>query len=635
MSDDELRARLLALEKAVDWLQRDLAQLRTQLGREPAAPVATPPPPPPSAPPPPGWTRAKEQPVVEALPVPRPPPPRRPALDLETLVGRYGMLGIATLLALAAVGTFVSWAIAHGLLGPLPRVLLGLLAAAAVGAFGVKLRERERSFGDSLLGLSLAIVHVCAWQAGPGLHLVPPFVALALSAVASVALAGYALTQDDEPLWCVGFGGAAVAPFVTSSGEGTAPMLAGYAAAVLIAGGTALASRPWNIARRVYAAAAALLTLALAAMPEAQHSAELSVALPFAAAGLGVLPVARGEFLRPRLRTLALLGGLAALHASVVELVPRLSAQACAGLGLLAWLFILELVDDDPPGTLLDGWGGREPEVADWIDGALAPLAFLAALGTAMGEDRAAPAMALCAGALAFSAWRRPEGTLRDALALPSFLCAQAAVLVGLRDRHELAAAAMSGVCVLYLFLERALRSRTWRTAPLVGLVGAGVYALGVVTVRPSYQYTPFATAASAAALAVAACFVAAAVLLRSRLAVVAAGIFLFLWIHQELAWAGSPETSTLLLVTWYASTGVGCVGFGRARGVPQLRHAGLGLAVIAALLALKAAWGLPSTGARIGAYLVVSIFLLGIAWWYRQPGAKPAADEPQPNRTA
>src|SRR5262249_3100053 len=122
MSEDELRARIVALEKAVDWLQRELAQLRTQKGSE--APAAEPPPP---------WP-AKKPPVVEALPVATPPPsapppapraPPRPRLDMETLIGRYGMLGIATLLALAAVGTFVSWAIAHGLLGPVPRVLLG------------------------------------------------------------------------------------------------------------------------------------------------------------------------------------------------------------------------------------------------------------------------------------------------------------------------------------------------------------------------------------------------------------------------------------------------------------------------------------------------------------------------------
>ncbi|MGZ6144221.1 MAG: hypothetical protein ACXWLM_12850, partial [Myxococcales bacterium] len=169
------------------------------------------------------------------------------------------------------------------------------------------------------------------------------------------------------------------------------------------------------------------------------------------------------------------------------------------------------------------------------------------------------------------------------------------------------------------------------RWAPMLALVLAGLAAVAAVTGRPSYEYVPFFTAQSAAALAVALGFVAVAWLSREGLARALAFVFAFCWIHQELAFAASPSTSTLLLVTWYAATGVGCVGFGRARGAPRLRHLGLVLGVIAAVLALKAAWGLPSTGARIGAYLVVSAFLLGIAWWYRQPGPAPTSP-PRPS---
>src|SRR5258708_29700280 len=158
MSDapEDFAARITALERAVDWLQRDRAQLRQGPAR--------------AAPPPaePVLRASPAPPVIEAPRVPLPSPRSPPArLDLETLIGRYGMLALATLLALAAVGTFVGWAVKHGLLGPVPRVVLGLAAAAGIGVFGVRLRRRERSFGDSLLGLSLAIVHVCAWQAGP------------------------------------------------------------------------------------------------------------------------------------------------------------------------------------------------------------------------------------------------------------------------------------------------------------------------------------------------------------------------------------------------------------------------------------------------------------------------------------
>src|SRR5437868_5208092 len=187
---EALTSRVQALENAVDGLQREIAELRGLARRAPspipplkASPAISP--------------LVARAPIVQARPA-APPAPPEPRIDFETLVGRYGMLALATLLALAAVGTFVGWAVAHGWLGPAARVVLGLIAAAALAVWGLRLRKRERSFGDSILGLSLAAVHVCAWAAGPSLHLVPPVAALVLSAAASVALAGFALLEGDE-----------------------------------------------------------------------------------------------------------------------------------------------------------------------------------------------------------------------------------------------------------------------------------------------------------------------------------------------------------------------------------------------------------------------------------------------------
>src|SRR5262245_52480625 len=86
-------------------------------------------------------------------------------LDFERLLGRYGMLGIAVLAAIGAVGTFLSWKIIplYLALGPQARVLIGLAFAALIGAGGLRLRRRERSFGSSLVGLALVIVLVCAY----------------------------------------------------------------------------------------------------------------------------------------------------------------------------------------------------------------------------------------------------------------------------------------------------------------------------------------------------------------------------------------------------------------------------------------------------------------------------------------
>jgi hypothetical protein len=623
---DALVSRIAALEKAVDWLQRDLSQLRAQIGRAPltAAPVrepvidafaAAPPSPRPQVAAPP----------MEPRPLRAPPQPR---VDLETLVGRYGMLALATLLALAAAGTFVGWAITHGLLGPSVRVGLGLLAAAGLAVWGVWLRPRERSFGDSILGLSLAIIHVCAWAAGPSLHLVPAFVALALSAAASVALAAFALVEGDEPLWCVGFGGATVAPFVTSSGQGTAPMLAAYGAAVLIAAGSALGSRPWGVAARIFGAGAALFTVALLAMPLHQHSAELALALPFVTGAFGVVPFARGAILRPRLRTLGLLAAAAALHLVTAGGRSPTAAAIVAAVAGTLWILLLERIDTEPAGTVLDGLGDAGPELPDWIDGGLIPAAFALAVGIALEvTDPAIAALGLAATALGFVASRRDEGSLRDALALVSFLCANAALLIVARPSEPLAAAVIAGNAALFTLLDRRVPNRSWKLGPQIALVLAGIGALGLLTRRPSYGYTPFLTKESLAALAIAACWTLTGRLWRNRATIAGPWVFAFLWVHQELAWAVNPSAATLLIVTYYAGSSVACVGFGRSRGEARLRHIGLGLGVIAALVALKAAWGFNSTATRIGAYLVVSAFLLGIAWWYRRPGAQPGPD--------
>jgi succinate-acetate transporter protein len=105
------------------------------------------------------------------------------------------------------------------------------------------------------------------------------------------------------------------------------------------------------------------------------------------------------------------------------------------------------------------------------------------------------------------------------------------------------------------------------------------------------------------------------------RAIVLAPWVWAFLWVLFELAMAYSPSTSTLLLVTYFASTAVTCVAVGRARRAPRLRHVGLALALVAAATAVYGASSYFDPGARIVAYLVTSAFLLGIAYWYRRPG--------------
>jgi uncharacterized membrane protein len=71
------------------------------------------------------------------------PSPRRdpsPDIDLEKLLGRYGTIAVASLAILMGVGTFLSWAIEHGHLGPTVRVILGFIGAGIVAGVGLWVR---------------------------------------------------------------------------------------------------------------------------------------------------------------------------------------------------------------------------------------------------------------------------------------------------------------------------------------------------------------------------------------------------------------------------------------------------------------------------------------------------------------
>ena len=108
------------------------------------------------------------------------------------------------------------------------------------------------------------------------------------------------------------------------------------------------------------------------------------------------------------------------------------------------------------------------------------------------------------------------------------------------------------------------------------------------------------------------------------RAATLSPWVWAFIWVMSELALAFSPTASTLLLVTYFAATAVGCVTVGRSRSSSRIRQVGLGLAVVSAATAVYGANTYFDFGARIVAYLVISAFLLGIAYWYRRPGPAP-----------
>ncbi len=638
MSDPSIEARLAKLERQIAALSDELTLLRAEL-------------------------RGAEPPTSSAAPVLREEPARsaataRAALtgqDVERLLGRYGMLILAVLAAVAAVGTFLSWAISHGyiVLGPAARIAVGLIAAAGIAAWGLHLRPRERSFGSSMLGLALVMVLVCAYAAGAAFQLVPAWVAFAASAALSWALAIFAHRENDEPLWCVGFGGAAAAPFVTSDESGGVYLLAAYATTLLLASCYAVRGRSWVIAWRVFYAASAILVLtgAFDARAGSTPAFIAAYAVPFIVAAAGVLPSAPASHSRGALRWMAVIALIAsamngfAQPAAVWERWSLLLAML-AGFG--AWMLLIDIAATTPQSSIFAEHAGSAP-ILDWFDAALLPVFFaLRALGAATILAHVAPLTAAFAVVLALFASRRPVSSARDASAFAAVLFA-IGTIGELHLESPLARISAAIVVALATFaMHRAKPSLSWLAMGVGITIIAALACVDALLQRPAYVFTPFATNASAAALVMTLGLVAVRRFWRElrvatrtamgtrdewRYAGFARGlvvavtrapwVWVFVWALIELAMAFSPSTSTLLLVAYFAATAVTCVAAGRVRRKPRTRQAGLALGVTAAVTAVYGASTYFDFGARIVAYLVTSAFLLGIAYWYRRPGSE------------
>jgi hypothetical protein len=640
-----LESRLARVEQVIAALTREVSAIRSELANQPAraadrVPAAD--------------TAATGAPLASV----RPPQAKRTtrdlgSMDFERLLGRYGMLGIAVFAAVAAVGTFLRWAINHGYLhlGPEARVLLGLAFAGGIGVWGMRLRRTERSFGSSLLGLALVIVLVCAYAAGPSFQLVPTWVAFVGSAAIAWALAIFARSEDDEPLWCVAFGGAAIAPFVTSNGSGNLYALLAYALVLLLSACFAISHRLWPVAWRVFYLSSALFVVAGIWLAET-HAGEgfyAVFALPLVVGAAGILPFAPDARKRAALRWLAML----ALFATVAADGLRSPWPGVAEILVVAalWLLIIDRLRGVEQSSLL-ARRATSATLLDWIDVAAIPL-VLAFRAASLASPSSAAWIVYAVAALMFivAAWRHPVSSARDATVF-AFMATATAVLTELPLESPLGrVAAYLGLSLVALFLHGVRPSTSWVITGVAVLVFAADLSVASLVGRRIYTFTPFTTEPSLCALTVT---IALAIIARfwrrlfdatceamggrprrtyaenvrvmMRAVIAAPWGWAFAWVFIELAMAYSPSTSTLLLVTYFASTAVMSVAVGRMNGSARLRQIGLVLALAAAGTSVYGASTYFDIGARVLAYLVTSAFLLGIAYWYRRPGTAAAS---------
>jgi len=172
----------------------------------------------------------------------------------------------------------------------------------------------------------------------------------------------------------------------------------------------------------------------------------------------------------------------------------------------------------------------------------------------------------------------------------------------------------------------------------LAGLLIASVWSYGLLEQRRQYSYTPFLTIESLCALAAVLSWAILAFALKptpeekspehaqlsglvSSLAIIAA----FTWVRQELVNAWSHDAASFALIIYYALAGLALIFAGRFRRVGLWRAAGLALAFYAGYKALVETFTIDAVGMRVGARILVGVFLAAVAYWYRVPQGLPA----------
>ena len=601
---------------------------------------------------------AAEAPPADPLPAPQPQapqsflgrvldpprtgaPPRRPrpagsarggsggvlpaGMTLEDLVGRYGAMVLAALAIMSGVGIFLSWAIAQNLIGPAVRVAAGFAVAAALAALGWRLRHRNaRTFGNTLMGIALAVVHVVGWGAGPGLGVMPNSVALAIAAVASIALAVLAWRSGEESLFVVGVGGALIAPFVTTPGGGNGEALLTFGWLVLTLALSGMRNRRWSTARLLLGSAG--IAYASAAMTAAWSTTGLlsqdAPTLFAIACAWGAL-VSGGPIHAPGLVRAYLVGGIAPLFWNWDKEGVFITHLILAAIATLTLFFAtIRGEEEDTPTWML------------WL--LVLPLAYLAGALIPLDDIASARGALVAAGWMiaAAGAGFLVVGARREILWVVAALSAETAIVLALSGREIETVVALSALVAGLSLVIRRERAGMLLWPAAAGLTVAAGMMWIEFDMRAPYAYTPFLTTPSIGALAMVLAIAALGwnvarteledgpLSPRKRNAVQGLGIAAaFIWGHVELREAYSPDMAVFLLIIYYAACGVAAIFVGRRSALSDLRRVGLGLSIFAALKAVAQGYELDTVGLRVGSFLLVGAFLLAVAYWYRAAG--------------
>jgi uncharacterized membrane protein len=228
-------ADLAALTARVESLERQLAELHVPAwGRFR-----------PSAPPPPRPTSSAS---AENQQIPNVAKPAQARGSLENRIGSqlFSRIGIVALLV--ATTLFLKWAIDNHFIGPLGRILIGLLAGVAIVVWSERFRRRGFStFSYSLKAVGSGALYLSLWAAFQLYHMLPAGVALGAMILVTAWNAYMSWSQNSQILAAYALAGGFATPLLLATGGNHEIFLFTYILAIDIAAVVLVRLKSWPL----------------------------------------------------------------------------------------------------------------------------------------------------------------------------------------------------------------------------------------------------------------------------------------------------------------------------------------------------------------------------------------------------
>lgn len=175
--------------------------------------------------------------------------PARPedTRSLESRIGSQWFNRVGILAVLIGMAWFLKFAIDNHWIGPLGRVLIGLVAGAALIAWSERFRAKGyAAFSYSLKAVGSGVLYLSLWAAFQLYHLMPSGAAFAAMILVTAFNGFMAWAQDAELLALYAIVGGLSTPLLLSTGENHQVALFSYLLLIDIAVLILVALRPWS-----------------------------------------------------------------------------------------------------------------------------------------------------------------------------------------------------------------------------------------------------------------------------------------------------------------------------------------------------------------------------------------------------